>query len=58
MSHEIRNYDDMAFVGQVPWHGLGNRLNPDANIETWIRAANMNWEIRSAPVKIRSEEHV
>lgn len=55
MSHEIRKYDDMAFVGQVPWHGLGNQLNADANIETWIRAANMNWEIRSAPVKIEVE---
>lgn len=45
----------MAFVGQTPWHGLGNRLAPKQSIEAWQRAAGMDWKIMSAPVNYQPQ---
>lgn len=47
MSHLVER---MAFVGQTPWHGLGNRLAPKQPIEVWSREAGMDWKILSSPV--------
>ncbi|KKB68522.1 DUF932 domain-containing protein [Burkholderia pseudomallei] len=41
----------MAYVGQEPWHGLGNRLTPNQSIEDWKRAAGMDWSIEEAEVR-------
>ncbi|KAB2891467.1 MAG: DUF932 domain-containing protein [Desulfobulbaceae bacterium] len=40
----------MAYVGEVPWHGLGERLDSTASIETWINAAGLQYEILREPV--------
>jgi hypothetical protein len=32
MAHQI---EQMAYVGQTPWHGLGNQLSPNQPIEVW-----------------------
>jgi phage/plasmid-like protein (TIGR03299 family) len=44
----------MAYVGQQPWHGLGNPLSPRQPIEAWAREAGMNWTIESADVRFVS----
>lgn len=41
----------MAYVGQEPWHGLGNQLSPKQPIDVWTREAGMNWTIESADVR-------
>jgi len=45
----------MAFVGQTPWHDLGNRLAPNQPIEVWSQEAGMDWRIMSSPVCYRPE---
>jgi len=54
MAHELtirRNgVAEMAYVGEVPWHGLGNPLQPGASIETWREAAGMDWDVMRSPV--------
>ncbi len=54
MSHEIyraeSGQDDMAYTGAEPWHGLGQQLEPGADIETWKTAAGFNWQIERSPV--------
>lgn len=40
----------MAYVGETPWHGLGNQLARKQPIEVWERQAGMNWQIEEAPV--------
>jgi len=54
MAHEITIRDnafaEMAFVGNTPWHGLGQELDQNADIETWRKAAGMDWTIESSPV--------
>lgn len=50
MAHELLNASDMAFVGNVPWHGLGNQLPENQPIEVWQQAAGMDWEIKQTDV--------
>jgi len=47
MAHQI---ETMAFVGQTPWHGLGNQLPQNQPIEVWARQAGMDWRIESSNV--------
>ncbi|MDC5279775.1 DUF932 domain-containing protein [Acinetobacter baumannii] len=47
MAHQI---ETMAFVGQTPWHGLGNQLSPHRPIEVWAKQAGMDWRIESSNV--------
>ena len=42
---------NMAYVGDTPWHGLGNQLSPKLPIEVWARQAGMDWTIESADVR-------
>lgn len=41
----------MAYVGATPWHSLGERLQPGAEIETWLRAAGMDWRVLRSKVR-------
>lgn len=53
MAHELtitNGKAEMAFVGETPWHGLGQELREDATIEDWQFQAGMDWTINSAPV--------
>ena len=47
MAHEVQT---MAYVGDEPWHGLGNKLSPNQPIEVWAEQAGMNWRIESSDV--------
>ncbi|MDC4524035.1 DUF932 domain-containing protein [Acinetobacter baumannii] len=47
MAHQI---ETMAFVGQTPWHGLGNQLTQNQPIEIWAQQAGMDWRIESSNV--------
>jgi phage/plasmid-like protein (TIGR03299 family) len=55
MSHELTIRADqsaeMAYVGDVPWHGLGQQLAHGATIEQWQSAAGMDWRIQRSLVR-------
>lgn len=55
MAHELTTradgFTEMAFVGQTPWHGLGQSLDKDATIEQWRVAAGFDWTIEQAPAQ-------
>lgn len=40
----------MAYVGDVPWHGLGHRLTPNQPLDVWAQQAGMDWRIEAADV--------
>jgi phage/plasmid-like protein (TIGR03299 family) len=44
-------FAEMAYVGETPWHGLGQKLDETADIETWKRAAGMDWKICRSRVR-------
>ncbi|MHA3114189.1 DUF932 domain-containing protein [Acinetobacter sp. ANC 4193] len=52
MAHLIEN---MAYVGETPWHGLGNSLTPNQPIEVWAQQAGMDWRIESSNVSYMAQ---
>ena len=52
MAHQI---EQMAYVGQTPWHGLGNPLTPNQPIEVWAQQAGMDWRIESSNVSYMAQ---
>lgn len=41
---------NIAYVGETPWHGLGQALQPGQPIETWAEAAGLAHTVLEAPV--------
>lgn len=52
MAHQI---EQMAYVGQTPWHGLGNQLSQNQPIEVWAKQAGMDWRIESSDVSYMAQ---
>jgi len=47
MAHEI---ESIAYANQVPWHGLGARLEDSATPEEFLKAAKLDWEVNLHPL--------
>lgn len=43
--------ESIAYRGETPWHGLGNRLEAGQPIEVWRERAGMDWSIEDADVR-------
>jgi phage/plasmid-like protein (TIGR03299 family) len=52
MAHLV---EQMAYVGDAPWHGLGSALSPKQPIEIWQREAGMDWQIQESPVHFKAD---
>jgi phage/plasmid-like protein (TIGR03299 family) len=48
MSHNLF-HDQMAWVGGIPWHGLGRRVPPDVTADVMIKAAGLDWSVNKSP---------
>jgi len=53
MAHEI---ETMAFANAVPWHGLGNRIDPNCSVDEMIVAAGLDWKVRQLPLFAQAED--
>lgn len=52
MAHMIEMVNgkaQMAYAGDVPWHGLGTRVLPDLTPEQMLEAAGLNWTVSKVP---------
>ena len=47
----MHQVESMAYVGDRPWHGLGNKLAAGQSIEQWRKDADMNWRIEESGVR-------
>jgi phage/plasmid-like protein (TIGR03299 family) len=47
MAHLVEN---MAYVNERPWHGLGSKLPKNQPIEVWQKSAGMDFEIKQTSV--------
>lgn len=52
MAHQL---EQMAYVGDTPWHGLGNQLTQNQPIEIWAQQAGMDWRIESSNVSYMAQ---
>ncbi|MGL4667691.1 MAG: DUF932 domain-containing protein [Saezia sp.] len=55
MAHLV---EQMAYVGETPWHGLGNPLSPKQPLDVWKRQAGMAWQIKETPVCYQTEAQI
>ena len=59
MAHEIATAADgragIAYAGQAPWHGLGQRLTAGAPLEDWQREAGLEWTAERSAVQYVSD---
>lgn len=53
MAHLV---ESMAYVGETPWHGLGNQLSSGQSLAVWSKQAGMDWSIESSPVHYLSND--
>jgi len=59
MSDEIftRNgIASMAYVGEKPWHQLGQELTPGASVDTWIDEAGLNYDVLGQVVNFQDPQ--
>jgi phage/plasmid-like protein (TIGR03299 family) len=52
MSHEIEEVNgvaQMAYAGDVPWHGLGKRVPNDLSPIQMLEAAGLDWSVNPVP---------
>lgn len=51
MAHEIdtsNNRSNIAYIGDTPWHGLGQRLTSGQPIEVWRKEAGLDFTVERA----------
>lgn len=61
MAHMIETTNgqaDIAYVGETPWHRLGQVLQPDADIATWANAAGLAHTVHRTAVMYHDDDGV
>ncbi len=59
MAHEleiINGQAQMAYVGQVPWHGLGKRVSPDLTPNEMLIEAGLDWLVEKRDIYLDDHE--
>ena len=54
MAHEL---EQMAYIGETPWHGLGNVMKENGTLEEWTSAAGLDWEVSKRPVQYNTQNN-
>jgi phage/plasmid-like protein (TIGR03299 family) len=55
MAHEV---ETMAYANEVPWHGIGARVDGDVSSEEMLEAAGLNWSVNLHPLNVIIDEKV
>lgn len=61
MAHEIdqtTGRNAIAFVGEKPWHGLGQQLTPGQGLDVWKREAGLDYDVLRSPVMFETPHSV
>lgn len=52
------NIDSMMYVGEVPWHGLGTKLDKPATAAEAMAAAKLDWTVGTEPLFLGNGDKV
>ena len=55
-TNSLTQKNEIAFVGSVPWHGLGQQLTPDQPIEVWAKEAGLDWQAKITQVCFKDNQ--
>jgi phage/plasmid-like protein (TIGR03299 family) len=55
MAHMV---ESMAYAGEVPWHGLGNKVDSTMSPEEMMVAAGIDWTVSKRPAYVPTVGHV
>jgi phage/plasmid-like protein (TIGR03299 family) len=58
MAHELEIVDgkaSMAYVGQVPWHGLGKEVKEGLSPQEFLKEAGLDWSVEKVPLYYRDK---
>jgi phage/plasmid-like protein (TIGR03299 family) len=62
MAHELstraNGSAEMAFVGETPWHGLGQPVTKGASIGVWAKEAGLDWQAQEATLRFTLPKEV
>lgn len=47
----INGKAQMAYVGQVPWHGLGTQVDPGISLPDMLEEAGVDWTVKKVPLE-------
>lgn len=50
--------ESMVYVGEVPWHGLGNKVEEGIDLDDFRRSAGLDWEVSKRPVMFHGPSQV
>ena len=53
MAHEleiVNGQAQMAYVGDLPWHGLGTKVEADLTPDQFQKVAGLDWEVEKQPL--------
>ena len=53
MSHEIEMIEgqaQMAYVGELPWHGLGTKVDQELTPDQFQKVAGLDWDVEKQPL--------
>jgi phage/plasmid-like protein (TIGR03299 family) len=53
MAHEV---ETMAYANAVPWHGLGNQIDPSLSVDEMLVAAGLDWKVKLRPLFAQAED--
>ena len=65
MAHEleiVNGQAQMAYVGDLPWHGLGTKVEADLTPDQFQKVAGLDWDVEKQPlvtpsgVKVKNKE--
>ena len=59
MAHELEMVNgkaQMAYAGEVPWHGLGTKVPADLTPTQMMKAAGLDWTVKKAQLMYNSFE--
>jgi phage/plasmid-like protein (TIGR03299 family) len=51
MAHGLNKNKAMAYAGDEPWHGLGQKVLPGVDAEEMMRAAHLDWKVLKRPAR-------